>query len=77
MFYSLLEVRWHQEVRLAPFVLPLNDETTILFPVPISQTLVILLYCVQQVLHILLINVLYFKIVKGKGENDGMGVVLP
>jgi hypothetical protein len=71
-----MAIHWHQEVHLAPFIVPLYGETAISFPVPIAQTLGIFLHCVQQVLCILLANVLYSKIVNDEGENDGAGVVL-
>jgi hypothetical protein len=64
-------------VHLAPFVVPFYGETAISFPVPIAQTLVILSYYVQQVLHILLANVLYSKIIDDEGENNVTKVVPP
>ncbi len=66
-FEGLLDVWWHQEVHLATVVVPLYCESTISFTIPIAQTLVVFLYCVQQVLHILLANVLYSKVIDDKG----------
>jgi hypothetical protein len=77
MFEGLLDVCWHQEGHLAPIVVPLYGESTILFTVPIARTLIVFSYCVKQVLSILLADVLYSKVINDEGENDGAGLVLP
>jgi hypothetical protein len=77
MFEGLLDICWHQEVHLALVVVPLHGEFTISFTVPIAQTLVVFLYCVRQVLRILLANLLYSKVIDNEGEHNGAGVVLP
>ncbi len=76
LFEGLLDVCWHQEVHLSPVVVTLYGESAISFTIPIAQTLEVFLYCVQQVLCILLANVLYSKVVEDKGENNEAGFVL-
>ncbi len=62
-FEGLLDIYWHQEMHLAPVVVPLYGESAILFTISIAQTLIVLFYCVQQVLSILLANILYSKVI--------------
>jgi hypothetical protein len=76
-FEGLLDRCWYQEVHLAPDVVPLYGESAILFTIPIAQTLIVFLFCFQQVLSILLANVLYYGVVNKEGENNGAGFVLP
>ncbi len=64
-------------MHIAPIVVTLYGESAVLFPIPIAQTVEVFLYCVHQVLRVLLANVLHSKIFDDKGENNGAGVVFP
>jgi len=58
-------------------VVPFDGKPAISFAIPIARTLIILLYCVQEVLRIFLADVFYFEIVYDKRELDGARLVQP
>ncbi len=58
-------------------VVPFDGKSAISFAVPIALTLIVLSYCVQEVLRIFLADVFYSKIVYDKGELDWVRLVQP
>ena len=58
-------------------VVPFDGKSAISFAVPIARALIVLSYCVQEVLRISLANVFYSKIVYDKRELDGVRLVRP
>ena len=64
----LLDIRRHSQMHFSARVVPLDGKPAISFAVPITRTLIILLYRVQEVLR---------KIVYDKRELDGARLVRP
>ena len=73
-----LDVTGHRNVECSSVVVPGEFDAAVEIAAPIfAQFFVLILYCCDQMIHILLSCVLDTKIIDDEGEGDWAGLVFP
>ena len=68
---------WHGEVNAAGVIIPIKIESKVALALPILCDVIILFDAFYDVVHIILTNKLYSKIVHNKRETDGLPFMCP
>ncbi len=74
---GILNVSWHGEMYLAVFDVPVQCESKVLCPFPVSVNFVVLLDDACKMDNIVFLDVLHSKKIDDKGEADGAPVMSP